>query len=47
MKKSGQTHYFLCQGNRDMLNFLLMLNLLIYVNRENYTILLFSLPKKG
>ena len=30
-----------------MLNLLLMFNLLIYANRENYVILLFSSPKKG
>lgn len=45
-KKSGQTHYFLCQGNGDMLNLLLMLNLLIDTNRENCIILLFLRLRK-
>lgn len=46
-KKWSNALFFSCQGNRKMLNLLLMLNLLIYANRENEIILLFSLPKKS
>lgn len=41
-QKRGRTYFFYVR-NRDMPNLLLMLNLLIYANRENYIVLLFFL----